>query len=156
MVDTDWAEAHSGANGVVLVEVDEQADAYAVNHLPKAVGCRREFVDKDGFEGLLSHNGIANDDTVVLNNWFAVRLDGASTIVNCCIADLSARSQSVLNELQDGDVAFLRNPDRVRVRQPDVAAADRRPERRVSATQRPFLLAVRVWGADRARGLHRS
>ena len=36
---------------------------------------RRDFVDKTGFEALLSERGISNDDTVVLyggnNNWFA-------------------------------------------------------------------------------------
>ncbi|MGV2386748.1 MAG UNVERIFIED_CONTAM: sulfurtransferase, partial [Thermobifida fusca] len=36
---------------------------------------RRDFIDKTGFEQLLSEKGIANDDTVILyggnNNWFA-------------------------------------------------------------------------------------
>src|SRR5260370_38218369 len=36
---------------------------------------RRDFVDKTGFENLLSERGISNDDTVLLyggnNNWFA-------------------------------------------------------------------------------------
>src|SRR5260370_36692984 len=36
---------------------------------------RRDFVDKTGFENLLSERGISNDDTVILyggnNNWFA-------------------------------------------------------------------------------------
>jgi thiosulfate/3-mercaptopyruvate sulfurtransferase len=36
---------------------------------------RRDFVDREGFEKLLSSRGIANDDTVILyggnNNWFA-------------------------------------------------------------------------------------
>ena len=36
---------------------------------------RRDFVDKAGFEALLSDRGIASDDTVILyggnNNWFA-------------------------------------------------------------------------------------
>src|SRR6202012_2350927 len=35
---------------------------------------RRDFVDKTGFEQLLSERGISNDDTVILyggnNNWF--------------------------------------------------------------------------------------
>jgi thiosulfate/3-mercaptopyruvate sulfurtransferase len=85
LVDADWAEGHLGADGVVFVEVDEQVDAYAVNHLPGAVGLDwrkdlrapvgRDFVDEEGFAALLSRKGIANDDTIVLyggdNNWFA-------------------------------------------------------------------------------------
>lgn len=85
LVDTDWAESHVGTDGVVFVEVDERADAYAVNHIPGAVALDwredlrapvgRDFIDRQGFEALLSRKGIANDDTVVLyggdNNWFA-------------------------------------------------------------------------------------
>jgi thiosulfate/3-mercaptopyruvate sulfurtransferase len=85
LVDADWVEAHIGEPGVVLVEVDEDASAYDKGHIPSAVKVdwkrdlqdpvRRDFVDKTGFEALLSARGISNDDTVVLyggnNNWFA-------------------------------------------------------------------------------------
>src|SRR5262249_23270099 len=85
LVDADWVEAHIGEPGVVLVEVDEDASAYDKGHIPSAVKVdwkrdlqdpvRRDFVDKTGFETLLSARGISNDDTVVLyggnNNWFA-------------------------------------------------------------------------------------
>jgi thiosulfate/3-mercaptopyruvate sulfurtransferase len=85
LVDADWVEAHIGQPGVVLVEVDEDTSAYDKGHIPSAVKVdwkkdlqdpvRRDFVDKTGFEALLSARGIANDDTVVLyggnNNWFA-------------------------------------------------------------------------------------
>jgi thiosulfate/3-mercaptopyruvate sulfurtransferase len=85
LVDADWVEAHHGDPGVVLVEVDEDTSAYAKGHIRDAVKIdwktdlqdpvRRDFVDKAGFEALLSARGIANDDTVVLyggnNNWFA-------------------------------------------------------------------------------------
>jgi thiosulfate/3-mercaptopyruvate sulfurtransferase len=84
-VDADWVEAHIGEPGVVLVEVDEDTSAYDKGHIPTAVKIdwkkdlqdpvRRDFVDKTGFEALLSARGISNDDTVVLyggnNNWFA-------------------------------------------------------------------------------------
>jgi thiosulfate/3-mercaptopyruvate sulfurtransferase len=70
---------------VVLVEVDEDTSAYDKNHIRNAVKIdwkkdlqdpvRRDFVDKAGFEALLSERGIGNGDTVVLyggnNNWFA-------------------------------------------------------------------------------------
>jgi thiosulfate/3-mercaptopyruvate sulfurtransferase len=85
LVDADWVEAHIGQPGVVLVEVDEDTSAYDKGHIPSAVKVdwkkdlqdpvRRDFVDKTGFEALLSARGIGNDDTVVLyggnNNWFA-------------------------------------------------------------------------------------
>jgi thiosulfate/3-mercaptopyruvate sulfurtransferase len=85
LVDADWVEAHGSDPGVVLVEVDEDTSAYDKGHIRNAVKIdwkadlqdpvRRDFVDKAGFEALLSDRGIANDDTVILyggnNNWFA-------------------------------------------------------------------------------------
>ena len=85
LVDAGWVEAHNGDPGIVLVEVDEDTSAYDKGHLRNAVKIdwkkdlqdpvRRDFVDRAGFEALLSQRGIANDDTVVLyggnNNWFA-------------------------------------------------------------------------------------
>ena len=70
---------------MVLVEVDEDTTAYDGGHIAGAVKIdwksdlqdpiRRDFVNKEQFEALLSERGIANDDTVVLyggnNNWFA-------------------------------------------------------------------------------------
>jgi thiosulfate/3-mercaptopyruvate sulfurtransferase len=85
LVDADWVEAHRDDPGVVLVEVDEDTSAYDKGHIRGAVKIdwkkdlqdpvRRDFVDKAGFEQLLSERGISNDDTVILyggnNNWFA-------------------------------------------------------------------------------------
>jgi len=85
LVDADWVEAHLGDPKVVLVEVDEDVSAYDKGHIQGAVRVdwkqdlqdpiRRDFVNKEQFEALLSSRGIANDDTVVLyggnNNWFA-------------------------------------------------------------------------------------
>ena len=85
LVDADWVTAHGNDPGVVLVEVDEDTSAYDSGHIKGAVKIdwkkdlqdpvRRDFVDRAGFEALLSERGIANDDTVVLyggnNNWFA-------------------------------------------------------------------------------------
>ena len=85
LVDADWVEAHLDDPGVVLVEVDEDTTAYDKGHIRNAVKLdwrkdlqdpvRRDFVDRHGFEQLLSKRGISNDDTVVLyggnNNWFA-------------------------------------------------------------------------------------
>ncbi|WP_049566761.1 sulfurtransferase [Nonomuraea sp. SBT364] len=85
LVDADWVEANLDTPGVVLVEVDEDTSAFDKGHIRGAVKIdwrtdlqdpvRRDFVDKTGFEALLSERGISNDDTVILyggnNNWFA-------------------------------------------------------------------------------------
>ena len=85
LVDADWVETHKNDPGVAIVEVDEDTSAYDTGHIPNAIKIdwkkdlqdpvRRDFVDKAGFEALLSERGISNDDTVILyggnNNWFA-------------------------------------------------------------------------------------
>ncbi|CAM3445346.1 sulfurtransferase [Kibdelosporangium persicum] len=85
LVSAQWAEDNLETPGVVFVEVDEDTSAYETGHIPGAVKVdwknelqdpvRRDFVDRAGFEKLLSEKGIANDDLVVLyggnNNWFA-------------------------------------------------------------------------------------
>jgi len=85
LVDADWVQAHLDDPGVVLVEVDEDTTAYDKGHIRGAVKLdwkedlqdpvKRDFVDRAGFEALLSERGISNDDTVILyggnNNWFA-------------------------------------------------------------------------------------
>jgi thiosulfate/3-mercaptopyruvate sulfurtransferase len=85
LVTAEWAEENLGTAGVVFVEVDEDTSAYDGGHIPGAVRIdwktelqdpvRRDFVDRAGFEKLLSAKGIANSDKVVLyggnNNWFA-------------------------------------------------------------------------------------
>jgi thiosulfate/3-mercaptopyruvate sulfurtransferase len=85
LVSAQWAEDNLDAPGVVFVEVDEDTSAYDGGHIPGAVRIdwktelqdpvRRDFVDREGFEKLLSNKGISNDDQVILyggnNNWFA-------------------------------------------------------------------------------------
>jgi thiosulfate/3-mercaptopyruvate sulfurtransferase len=85
LVSADWAEENLNSPGVVFVEVDEDTSAYDGGHIPGAVKLdwktelqdqvRRDFVNKEQLEKLLSEKGISNDDTVILyggnNNWFA-------------------------------------------------------------------------------------
>ncbi|NIH77815.1 sulfurtransferase [Amycolatopsis viridis] len=85
LVTTQWAEENLNTPGVVFAEVDEDTTAYDGGHIRGAVKIdwktelqdpvRRDFVDRAGFEALLSEKGISNDDLVVLyggnNNWFA-------------------------------------------------------------------------------------
>jgi thiosulfate/3-mercaptopyruvate sulfurtransferase len=85
LVETDWVEKSSGDRGVVVVEVDEDTEAYERGHIPGAIAwnwrtdlqdaVRRDFLGKDDFEKLLGDSGVTPDTTVVLyggnNNWFA-------------------------------------------------------------------------------------
>jgi len=85
LVTADWVEEHLNDSSIVLVEVDEDAEAYDKGHIPGAVkldwkkdlqdGVRHDFVSKEKLEALLSAKGIGNDDTIVFyggnNNWFA-------------------------------------------------------------------------------------
>ena len=85
LVNADWVAEHLDDDKVVLIEVDEDTTAYDGGHIKGAIKLdwkqdlqdpvRRDFVNKEQFEALLSDRGVANDDTVVLyggnNNWFA-------------------------------------------------------------------------------------
>jgi thiosulfate/3-mercaptopyruvate sulfurtransferase len=85
LVSTQWVEDNLDTPGVVLIEVDEDTTAYDKGHIRGAIKLdwttdlqdqvRRDFVNKEQFEALLSDRGVSNDDTVVLyggnNNWFA-------------------------------------------------------------------------------------
>jgi thiosulfate/3-mercaptopyruvate sulfurtransferase len=85
LVTADWVEEHLDDPSIVLVEVDEDAEAYDKGHIPGAIkldwkkdlqdGVRHDFVSKEKLEALLSAKGISNDDTIVFyggnNNWFA-------------------------------------------------------------------------------------
>src|SRR5436190_23299431 len=85
LVTADWVEEHLDDPSIVLVEVDEDTTAYDKGHIKGAIKLdwttdlqdqvRRDFVNKEQFEALLSSRGVGNDHTVVLyggnNNWFA-------------------------------------------------------------------------------------
>lgn len=85
LVNADWVEDHLDDPKVVLIEVDEDVEAYDKGHIPGAIkldwkkdlqdGVRHDFISKDRLEKLLSEKGVSNDDTIVFyggnNNWFA-------------------------------------------------------------------------------------
>ncbi len=85
LVTAQWVEENLDNSQVVLIEVDEDTTSYDKGHIRGAIKLdwttdlqdqvRRDFVNKEQFEALLSQKGIGNDDTVVLyggnNNWFA-------------------------------------------------------------------------------------
>ncbi len=85
LVTAQWVEENLDNPSVVLIEVDEDTSAYDRSHIRGAIKLdwttdlqdqvRRDFVNKEQFETLLSEKGVSNDSTVVLyggnNNWFA-------------------------------------------------------------------------------------
>ncbi|WP_235737211.1 sulfurtransferase [Nocardioides alcanivorans] len=85
LVSAQWVEDNLNTPGIVVIEVDEDTTAYDKGHIRGSIKLdwttdlqdqvRRDFVNKAGFEALLSERGVSNDDTVILyggnNNWFA-------------------------------------------------------------------------------------
>src|SRR3954471_23915352 len=85
LVSAQWVEEHLDDPKVVLIEVDEDTTAYDKGHIKGAIKLdwttdlqdqvRRDFVNKQQFEALLSDRGVASDDTVIVyrgnHNWFA-------------------------------------------------------------------------------------
>jgi thiosulfate/3-mercaptopyruvate sulfurtransferase len=85
LVTADWVEEHLDDPNVVLIEVDEDTEAYVGGHIAGAVrldwnkdlkdGIRHDFISKERLEELLSSKGVGTDHTIVLyggnNNWFA-------------------------------------------------------------------------------------
>jgi thiosulfate/3-mercaptopyruvate sulfurtransferase len=85
LVTTEWVAEHLGDSNVRIVESDEDVLLYDIGHIPGAIKIdwvsdlndqvRRDYLDKESFEKLLSEKGIGNDTLVVFygdkNNWWA-------------------------------------------------------------------------------------
>ena len=85
LVETDWLEQNIDSDSIVVVEVDEDIQAYEKGHIPNAIAInwetelhdlpRREFITSEQLAKLLGEKGISDDQTIVLysgnNNWFA-------------------------------------------------------------------------------------
>jgi thiosulfate/3-mercaptopyruvate sulfurtransferase len=85
LVDTEWVAAHLNDSNVRLLESNEDVLLYETGHIPGALKLDwvgdlndpvvRDYLNKDGFEALMSRLGISNDTTVVFygdkNNWWA-------------------------------------------------------------------------------------
>ena len=85
LVSSEWLEANLSAEGLVIVESDEDVLLYQTGHIPGAVKIDwhtelnqpvvRDYLDGEGFAKLLSSKGIKRDSTVVIygdkSNWWA-------------------------------------------------------------------------------------
>src|SRR5688572_12238543 len=85
LVSTDWVAEHLNDPHVRIVESNEDPLLYPSGHIPGAVQVdwttdlndplRRDYLNKEGFEQLMSRIGVSNDTTVVFygdkNNWWA-------------------------------------------------------------------------------------
>ena len=85
LVETDWLEQNIDSDSIVVVEVDEDIQAYEKGHVPNATAInwetelhdlpRREFITSEQLAKLLGDKGISDGQTIVLysgnNNWFA-------------------------------------------------------------------------------------
>lgn len=85
LVTTSWLNDRLEDSDVRIVEVDEDVTSYQQNHIPNAIAwswatdlhhpVRRNYIDQEGFNDLLSRAGVGPGTTVVLyggnNNWFA-------------------------------------------------------------------------------------
>ena len=85
LVEPDWLERRLDDDSLRVLEIDEDPAAYAVGHIPGAIGLdwrrdlqdpvRRRFLGPDELGRLLGERGVSNDHLVVVygdrNNWFA-------------------------------------------------------------------------------------
>jgi thiosulfate/3-mercaptopyruvate sulfurtransferase len=85
LVTTQWLADNLGADGLVLVESDEDVLLYETGHIPGAVKVdwhtdlndplTRDYVDGARFAQVMGERGITRDSTIVLygdkNNWWA-------------------------------------------------------------------------------------
>ncbi|WP_299036689.1 sulfurtransferase [uncultured Pseudokineococcus sp.] len=85
LVTTQWLADNLGAEGLVVVESDEDVLLYETGHIPGSVKIdwhtdlndpvTRDYVDGEGFAQLMAAKGISRDSTVVIygdkSNWWA-------------------------------------------------------------------------------------
>jgi thiosulfate/3-mercaptopyruvate sulfurtransferase len=85
LVSTEWVAAHLNDPNVRIIESNEDPLLYPSGHIPGAVQVdwthdlndqvKRDYLQRAGFESLMSRNGISKNTTVVFygdkNNWWA-------------------------------------------------------------------------------------
>ena len=159
LVSAQWVEDNLDNPDIVLVEVDEDTTAYDKGHIKGAIKLdwttdlqdqvRRDFVNKEQFEALLSSRGVGNDHTVVLyggnNNWFAAyaywyfKLYGHDDVK---LLD-GGRKKWELDSRELTDELPSRDDDVVHARRSRTAASAPSATRRVAAIGMQNLVDVR-------------
>lgn len=85
LVSTEWVADHLNDSGIHIVESDEDPLLYTAGHIPGAVEVdwtrdlndplRRDYIERESFEALMSRIGVTPATTVVLygdkSNWWA-------------------------------------------------------------------------------------
>lgn len=85
LVSTQWVDDHKDDPAIRIVESNEDQLLYRSGHIPGAVEIdwtddlndpvKRDYLEKEGFEQLMSEKGIDNDTTVIFygdkSNWWA-------------------------------------------------------------------------------------
>jgi thiosulfate/3-mercaptopyruvate sulfurtransferase len=85
LVTTQWLEQHHGADGLVVLESNEDVLLYDTGHIPGAIKIDwhtelndpvvRDYLEGEAFAELMSRKGISRDDTIVIygdkSNWWA-------------------------------------------------------------------------------------
>ena len=85
LVTTQWLEQHRGAEGLVVLESNEDVLLYDTGHIPGAIKIDwhtelndpvvRDYLEGEAFAELMSRKGISRDDTIVIygdkSNWWA-------------------------------------------------------------------------------------
>lgn len=85
LISTDWVAEHLNDPNIRIVESDEDPLLFKSGHIPGAVEVdwvkdlndplRRDYLNREGFEALMSRIGVTPDTTVVFygdkNNWWA-------------------------------------------------------------------------------------
>lgn len=85
LVDTQWVADHKDDPNVRIVESDEDILLYSTGHIPNSINIdwqldlqdqlKRDYVNRDRFEHLMSEKGITNNTKVVFygdkSNWWA-------------------------------------------------------------------------------------
>ena len=139
LVETEWVAEHLNDPGLRFVEADEDILLYEQGHIPGAVKLdwhadlqnpvERDFVDKAGFEALMSRWGIANDTTVVFygdrNNWYA------------CLQLLALQATTATTKAADHE----RRPGEVGGRGPAAHPRRAQPHRRPRTPRRSRMTA---------------
>ncbi|HZD22816.1 MAG TPA: rhodanese-like domain-containing protein, partial [Acidimicrobiia bacterium] len=85
LVTTAWLADNLDKPDLVIIEVDEDTEAYGGSHIPGAIAwnwstdlhhpVQRDYLDQEGLGQLLAEAGVDQNTTVILyggnNNWFA-------------------------------------------------------------------------------------